>query len=283
MPEFVHSLKSRHFNQQMGDFRQSWCSCMPSSDMQLAFPNDIELQLLHQQGPSVPNASGEEDGGDPDYEPLLIKHGTFKAKGHKWYHDRQTSLRMYCYRARDIVVQPWWHIASIFDLISSSRMAFSIKRVVLGHDHLDQPSSSRCISEQDFWALMQGFFGLGPHPFPLLWHSSAPRDRILYIKSYLKSKPTPVERCDGKDEEREMVKICTRLTEMVFQNDDGKRILLGVDSRTHSPTTVENWDIFQGFGIIHQYCDEMGQTNLDADNFELQTAWLEVLFVLPRW
>ncbi|KAK4934042.1 hypothetical protein LTR66_015758 [Elasticomyces elasticus] len=154
-------------------------------------------------------------------------------------------------------------------------MPGSIKNNVLGYDRLASPTVSRYISEQDFWVLLQSFFGLGPHPALCLEQTSASKDKIPYIKSYLRSKPTPVDPWNGVDDYREMVKICTRLTERIFQNNHSKTILLRVDSQDLLSAIEENWDLFKGFGMICQYCDDVGPTQLDSDEVELPQAWLQ--------
>lgn len=242
---------------------------------------EIELQRLHPQRPSFFRAPQEDNKEvDPDCWPLLSKNGTPKCKDDTLYHCRRASLRIRYRRAKNIVFRPWQRIVSLSTLVVSIPMPGSIKNDVLGYDHLASPTVSRYISEQDFWALMQSFFGLGPHPALCLEQLSAHKERIPYIKSYLRSKPTPVDARDGVDDHREMVKVCTRLTEMIFQNDDSKTILLGVDSKGHLLTTEENWATFQGFGLVHLYCNEVGLTQLDSDEFEVPQAWLRVTCAL---
>lgn len=244
--------------------------------------NDIELQRLHPKRPSFFRAPEEDDKGvEPDCWPLLSKHGTPKCKDDTSYHSRRASMRMRYHRAKIIVVQPWWRIVSLSNIVLSIPMAGNIKNDNLGYDRLAPPTVSRYIGEQDFWVLLQSFFGLGPHPALCLEQTSASKDKIPYIKSYLRSKPTPVDPWNGVDDPREMVKICTRLTESIFQNNHSKTILLRVDSQDLLSAIEENWDLFKGFGMICQYCDDVGPTQLDSDEVELPQAWLQVTCALP--
>jgi hypothetical protein len=140
------------------------------------------------------------------------------------------------------------------------------------YDQIPQSSRTSFISEEQFWLLLKRFFGLLPIPEQSLG-SFPKRNELTYIKNYLKSKPTPTQNGDERDDGRDLVRICTMLTTFIFRDRESKRIFLGTDRRIPRRSQALTWEIFQGFGLIHQFCDELRSKQHSVLH---QDAWLRV-------
>jgi hypothetical protein len=163
-------------------------------------------------------------------------------------------------------------VRGIGRLFPTSRTSRGTKPMFVRYDQIPQPSRTSFISEEQFWLLLKRFFGLLPIPEQSLG-SFPNRNELTYIKNYLKSKPTPTQNGDERDDGRDLVRICTMLTTFIFRDRESKKIFLGADRRIRRRSQALTWEIFQGFGLIHQFCDELRSKQHSALH---QDAWLQV-------
>ena len=278
IPDSTWPLRPFYSQEDIRDFSSPWSSGISADDTHGAFRDEVELQDLRQQCLTCTEAPLESDGSgnDSDRWSLLKTPRGDKKKGrHMSSRYSETLMRTYYRRARAVIQPRSRRIVGSSLLFSSFRMTRGIRNIFSGYDRAHQVSAPRYIGEHDFWILLKRFFGLVPLP-PSLLELFPANDEIPYIKDYLRSKPTPAEHSDWRDDDRNLVKVCTRLTEWVFRHNESKSIFFAVDPETYSQSTNTDWEIFQGFGLIHRFCGQLGYGQLDLSKFEVQRAWLQV-------
>ncbi|OQD77411.1 hypothetical protein PENANT_c105G04899 [Penicillium antarcticum] len=277
IPHSAWPLHPFHFQNDKRNFPTPGRSSISADDTHTSFTDEIELQDLRQQCLSGTEAPLEcyGAGNESESRPLLVTAVKYKTKGHRISSRySEASMRTYYCKARATILgQSRRNIGSSI-LFSSFRMTQGIRKLFWGYDQLYHTSETRYIGEHDFWMLLKRFFGLVPLP-PSLSGLFPANDEIPYIKDYLRSKPIPVEHSDGKDNDRNLVKVCTRLAEWVFRHSNSRRIFFDEDPETYSKSPNTDWEIYQGFGLIHQFCNELEYRQLDLSGFRVQTAWLQ--------
>ena len=284
IPDSTWPLRPFYSQEDIREFFSSWSFDIPADDTHGNYTDDIELPDLCQQCLTCTEAplEGDDSGNESDHRPLLSTLSGNKKKGRPISSRyRKISMQTYYRRARALVQGQSRRIVGSFLLFSSFRMTRGIRNIFSGYDRAHQVSASRYIGEHDFWILLKRFFGLVPLP-PWLLELFPANDEIPYIKDYLRPKPTPVEHSDGRDDDRNLVKVCTRLTEWVFRHTESKRIFFDVDPEIHSLSPNTDWEIFQGFGLIHRFCDELGYRQLDLSKSEVQREWFQVNSVFGK-
>ncbi|KAJ6116133.1 hypothetical protein N7523_005814 [Penicillium sp. IBT 18751x] len=234
--------------------------------------DDILLQNLGQQHTSCTDVVlGRDDPGqDCDSTLLLTKMSQGKMKRRRAPNRYQKrTLRTYYDSAKSLCLVHWQGVGGLFSAYRQSR---GMNQRFVRYDQITEPWITNYISEAQFWLLLKRFFGLVP--LSGLSAGDFPQhDKINYIKNYLRSKPTPRLTGDGEDDSRDLVRICTKLTDFIFRNADSKKIFLGANRgffhRSPSPT----WEVFQGFGLVDQFCRDAGSSGYSDLH---RDAWLLV-------
>ena len=161
---------------------------------------------------------------------------------------RKRSLQAYYHSAKSLLLAQWRDIEGLF---STSRRSKLINQASVKYDQIPAPLTTTFISEEQFWTLLQRFFGL--LPLSVSTGRFPTSDEMKYIKNYLRSKPTPTRSSDAEDGGRDLVRICAKLTEFIFSNRESKRIFLGVNRGVYHRPQAPTWEIFQGFGLVEQF------------------------------
>jgi hypothetical protein len=182
---------------------------------------------------------------------------------------RKGPLRTYYGSAKALLLARVHDIGRFFP---SSHRSGDVKLMFVKYDQIPHSLITSYISEEQFWLSLKRFFGLLPLPDQLV--GSFPNcDELNYIKNYLRSKPTPGQNCNKGDDGRELVRICAKLTTFIFRNRESKRIFLDVGNRVYRRPKPFTWEKFQGFGLIHQICNEPESKQHTALR---QDEWLQV-------
>jgi hypothetical protein len=247
---------------------------MPTDDTQ----ENIMPQDLGQQETSCIQGVFEVD--DPseacDSTLLLTGQSRNKLRGSRNLNQyRKRTLQTYYHSAKSLFLAQWRDIEGLF---SMSRRSKAINRTFVRYDQINPPLITSYISEEQFWTLLKRFFGL--LPLSVSTGRFPNSDEMKYIKNYLRSKPTPTRPSDAEDSGRDLVRICAKLTEFIFCNRESKRIFLGVNRRMYHRPQAPTWEIFQGFGLVEQFCHDAA---FNRPSVLGQDPWILVSFPLSKY
>ena len=233
--------------------------------------------ILDFEDPGQPILSYADDALEDDHpDQYSESNGLLKKKNQCVQNHRRIpttyqrgASRSYYRSAKALFLERVRDIAASF---STSRKSRGMDQMFVRYDQIPQPLITSYISEEQFWMLLKRFFGLLPLPGSLI--ESFPNNvELAYIKNYLKSKPTPIQNGDEEDDGRDLVRVCTKLTTFIFSNRQSKKLFLGADRGIYRRSKTHTWEIFQSFGLIHQFCDEPGSRQHFAFH---RDAWLQV-------
>lgn len=241
------------------------------------FADEIELQDLDQEGAAVETLEqqdqdhwGELCGDDS----ALLGGGTSAGYGKRGINRCRKRNTRDSYRGtRPSLRTQLPHIRDILHLSGLQRFGSS-RKIGAKYNRISQASISTFISEEQFWLLLKRFFGLAPLPD---WMSKEfpTDDEVSYIENYLQSQPTPTTDDKQSDHSRNMVRLCSRLTAFIFHDRESKKIFLGTnhpDRKAYRTT----WQMFQGFGLIDQFCSHNKRGRKYGQERNGIAGWLQV-------
>lgn len=213
---------------------------------------------------------GKDDNSErfSDSDRLLKNRSRPKSNRRARARYRRKPLRAYYHDARSLFLEAVREMRSLFPLTSRPQTPRKVGIPFVKYDRIPQVSTSIYISEERFWLLLKRFFGLTTSTGPPLDFSPA-NDEVAYIKNYLRSNPTPIQNGDGGDYGRDLVRICAKLTVFIFRDRKSKRIFLGLCQNPE-------WEIFQGFGLVQRFYDEVGHKQQHGSIYEYQNEWVKV-------
>ena len=221
---------------------------------------------------SIDDALEDDDHLDDNSESkwLLKKKGQdVQKRRHIPTKHQKGALRAFFRSAKALILE---RVRDIGDSFSTSRKSEGTNQMFVRYEQIPQSLITSYISEEQFWMLLKRFYGLLPLPESLI-ESFPNSGELTYIKNYLKSKPTPTQNGDEEDGGRDLVRICTKLTTFIFSNRQSKKLFLGADRGIYLRPKTLTWEIFQSFGLVHQFCDEPESRQ---HNVFHRDAWFQV-------